>query len=58
MGTVSGGQLRREWMSGGASGAKPYFLATAIRGQDGNPYLRIGMETALARDPHLAFTGI
>lgn len=57
-GSISGGQERRDWMGGGAKGDKPYFLAQRINGQDGNPYLRTGMEIALARDPHLTFTGI
>jgi hypothetical protein len=56
--TVEGGKLRREWMGGGASGPKPYFLAVAVRGQDGNPYLKIGIETAMGRDTRLSFTGI
>lgn len=57
--TVSGGQLRKEWLAEGSSrGAKPYFLATSISGQKGNPYLKDGIETAMARDTRLTFTGI
>lgn len=57
--TVSGGQLRKEWLAEGSSrGAKPYFLATSIGGQKANPYLKDGIETAMGRDTRLSFTGI
>lgn len=55
--TVSGGQLRKEWMSeGSARGAKPYFLARSISGQKGNPYLKDGLEEAMGRDTRLTIT--
>jgi len=56
----SGGQLRREYFAGGGKrkgGRKPYFIATQISGQKGNPYLRDGLETAMQSNPHLAKTG-
>lgn len=53
-----GGKLRREWMASGRSGPKPYFLARSVRGQKGNPYLKDGMEAALARSPYLTFSGL
>jgi len=57
--TVSGGQLRKEWLAeGSARGAKPYFLATGISGQKPNPYLKDGIEDAMGRDTRLAYTGI
>ncbi len=57
-GSVSGGALRAGWIaSGSVRGNKPYFLATFVRGQKGNPYLKDGMEAALARSPYLTFTG-
>jgi hypothetical protein len=56
--TVAGGQLRREWMAGGARGAKPYFLATSISGQKGNPYLKDAIDDVMARDTRLSYTGI
>lgn len=56
---ISGGQLRKEWLAEGSSrGDKPYFLATAISGQKPNPYLKDGIEAAMARDTRLTFTGI
>lgn len=56
---ISGGQLRKEWLAeGSARGDKPYFLAKTISGQVGNPYLKDGMKAALARNPHLGFSGL
>lgn len=56
---ISGGQMRKDWLAEGSSrGEKPYFLATSINGQKGNPYLKDGIETAMGRDTRLVFTGI
>lgn len=57
-GSISGGQLRRDWMADGKGGEKPYFLAKRISGQKGNPYLKDGIKTAMARDTRLTYTGI
>jgi len=57
----SGAQLRKDYMAAGGRaaypGRKPYFLAKSIAGQDSNPFLRNGMEEALAGDPRLGVTG-
>lgn len=57
----SGSQIRKDYMAAGGRaaypGKKPYFLAKSIAGQDSNPFLRNGMEEALAGDPRLGFSG-
>ena len=61
-GSASGAQLRSAYIGAGGrkthgAGAKPYFLAREISGQDANPYLRNGLRTAMARTPELRYTG-
>lgn len=61
VGNASGSQIRRDYMAAGGRaaypGRKPYFLARSIAGQSANPFLRNGMEEALASDPRLGASG-
>lgn len=50
---LSGSQLQKAW---NGDGKRPTFLARVIRGQEGNPYLADGLETAMARHPNLSFS--
>lgn len=52
-GNPSGGTLRRMWKNSQARkynkmGSKPYFTTEKIHGQKANPFLRKGMEDAMA----------
>lgn len=54
---VSGGTLRKEWRAEGSPrGKKPYFLATSISGQKGNPYLKDALDDVMAGDTRLGAT--
>ena len=57
---ASGGELRKAYFAAGGKrkkAPKTYFTTKSISGQRGNPYLREGLETAMAGNPHLAHTG-
>lgn len=55
----SGSALRQQWRAGGVGtfpAGRPFFTAKSISGQRANPYLRIGMEAALAKQRGLSMT--
>lgn len=56
---LSGGTLRKQWRASKGHdfpAGKPYFTARKIRGQRANPYLRVGMEVAIAKERGLSMT--
>lgn len=56
---LSGGTLRKQWRASKGKdfpAGRPFFTTKKISGQRANPYLRVGMEVAMAKERGLSMT--